>query len=533
MNPMRSKTLLLATTVLALGTGVAVAQSVITPGGGSLTDVAGNTWLITSDGSVQKNGQWTPGGGDTAALTIANGTVYGEDATGKGWFTLSGQSWTPSAAPAGVASTSPAAATITPATTTPAVAPVSVCATPGGAASGSFATSNGQIIGPNGQPFIARGIDVMYGNGNPSAAQLQADFPGVNFVRLAIYNYDSPASLSAYVDSLTSAGIVVELENHNNNAGNAGGGGGTIFTGAALAQEQAWYSSVASAFASNPYVWFGTNNEPSEVDSSGQTDPAALSAWQQTTYNTIRAAGNNSPVMLEANSFGPGQTNTGYVASDYAAMTNVVWDLHYYGWVSGYSTNQSTVSSTLASMIAGTQAIQSANGQIPVLIGEYGNSTSGTSIDPNANQVITAVQQSGVGSAAWAWGTGNPGDGLTNSDGSVSANGQQVAAYTSGAPSVTPNAPACPAAAVALPQAQVVHTPQAQTIAPPPPPPPTPTLSYAPQPALAAAPTPTLTTPPASEFSGPPIVPRFTLPKEPVVTANPPIDTSAYTTTTE
>ena len=211
------------------------------------------------------------------------------------------------------------------------------------ASAGGFGTLGGQIYSPDGQPFIARGIDVMYGNGNPSAAQIQASFPGTNFVRLAIYNYDSPASLTAYVNDLTSHGIVVELENHDNGAGNAGGGQGTIFTGSALAQEQAWYSSVASAFKTNPYVWFGTNNEPSEVNSSGQTDPAALSAWQQTTYNTIRAAGNNAPIMLEANSWGPGRTNVGYTASAYAGMTNVIWDLHYYGWVSGYSTSQSTV----------------------------------------------------------------------------------------------------------------------------------------------------------------------------------------------
>jgi hypothetical protein len=136
--------------------------------------------------------------------------------------------------------------------------------------------------------------------------------------------------------------------------------------------------------------------------------------------------------MLEANSAGPGQTNVGYVATDYAGMTNVIWDVHYYGWLSGYSTNQSTVSSTLAGMISGTQSIQSADGQIPVIIGEYGNSTTGQAIDANGNQVVTAVQQSGVGSAAWAYGTGNPGDGLTNGDGTPSAYGQQVAAFTAG-----------------------------------------------------------------------------------------------------
>src|SRR6476660_31049 len=239
-----------------------------------------------------------------------------------------------------------------------------------------FSTSNGKVFDPNGNVFVARGIDVMYGN-DPSVAQRQSELPGTNFVRLAVYNYDSPQSLASYVNSLTQAGIVVELENHNNGAGNAGGAQGTIFTGQALTQEQNWYSSVASYFSNNPYVWFSTNNEPSETDANGQNDPAALSAWQQTTYNTIRNAGNNAPVMLETVSWGPGGTNVGFVASDYSGMHNVIWAQHYYGWLSGYSTDQNTNNNTLDSIISENQAIKGADGTMPVIIGEYGNSTNG------------------------------------------------------------------------------------------------------------------------------------------------------------
>jgi hypothetical protein len=231
--------------------------------------------------------------------------------------------------------------------------------------------------------------------------------------------YASPAALSAYVNSLTSAGIVVEVEDHANSSGqNAGGGdqnGNVAFSGTELSNELAWYSSIGSAFANNPDVWFGTNNEPAGT-------PSQIGAWQQQTYQAIRSAGNNNPIMLEANPGAP--------ASDYASMTNTVWDQHYYGWLSGYSTNQATVSQNLASVVAQDQSIKGANGAtMPVIIGEYGNSTSGTSIDANAEQVLGAVQQSGYGSAAWAWGSGNPGDGLTNSNGSVSSYGQQIAGY--------------------------------------------------------------------------------------------------------
>ena len=57
--------------------------------------------------------------------------------------------------------------------------------------------------------------------------------------------------------------------------------------------------------------------------------------------------------------------------------------------------------------MAGAQGIRSANGAIPVIIGEYGPAP-GNGISPGASQAITAVEASGLGSAAWAWETGNP-----------------------------------------------------------------------------------------------------------------------------
>jgi hypothetical protein len=310
-------------------------------------------------------------------------------------------------------------------------------------ATGQFYVSNGQIISPNGQPFVARGINVLEGN-TPSAATLQTDFPGINFVRLALYDYPSPSVLSAYVNQLTSAGIVVELENHNNGSGNAGGSQGKIFTGQALTNESNWYASIASAFKNNPYVWFGTNNEPSEIDASGNFNPAALSSWQQATYNAIRGTGNNDLILVELNASSPSSAGQGYTPSVYAAMTNIAWDIHYYGWLSNYSTDQNTVTKTLNGIITTAQSLKSANGTVPVATGEYGNSTNGQTIDPNGDQVINAVLSAGlnygVGSAAWAYTVGT-GDALVNSNGSLTAYGQQVAAVIAALARNAPNPP--------------------------------------------------------------------------------------------
>src|SRR3954465_7763891 len=116
---------------------------------------------------------------------------------------------------------------------------------------GQFKVTNGQIIGPGGQVFVPSGINVMNWSvgSNPSAATLQNLFPGLNFLRLAFYNFDSPTSLASYVTDLTSHGIVVELEEHTSSDGqNRGGSQGTIFTGQTLTNELNWYKSVAAAF---------------------------------------------------------------------------------------------------------------------------------------------------------------------------------------------------------------------------------------------------------------------------------------------
>ena len=306
----------------------------------------------------------------------------------------------------------------------------------GTASSGQFNITNGQIIDPNGNTFTAEGLNV-YDSQMGDAAQILADFPGVNFIRLNVYSYQNPSAYASFIQTMTSKGIVVELEDHtNSNGSDAGGGSGSVFTGSQLTNELNWYSAVAGAYAGNPYVWFGTDNEPPNNPSAG-----ALSTWQQQTYNAIRNAGNNSPIMMELVGGGnPGTigAGAGMTVSDYASMTNIIWDLHYYGWVSGYSTSQSAVDASLASAVSAAQTIPDANGTVPVIIGEYGPSTDGMNTDPNGNQVLQAVQSSTTGgqtagAAAWGWNSGMN-DNLTDGSGNLTTYGQEVAQWIAAHP---------------------------------------------------------------------------------------------------
>jgi hypothetical protein len=96
----------------------------------------------------------------------------------------------------------------------------------------------------------------------------------------------------------------------------------------------------------------------------------------------------------------------------------------------------------MASMVTAVQQITSADGTMPVIAGECGNSTSGASIDTSGQNVIDAViANTGAtlplqAAAFWQWDNGGvAGDKLTNEPGSqtlTSPYGTSVAAFIRG-----------------------------------------------------------------------------------------------------
>jgi hypothetical protein len=285
----------------------------------------------------------------------------------------------------------------------------------------NFTAANNAILDPNGNSFIAKGIgledDQLSGN---TASQILSDFPGINMVRLGIRDFNGQLSADAQtlVQQLTSQGVVVELEDHHTDGSNSN----NVLTGSSLTQEAQAYASLAQQYASNPYVWFGTMNEP---DSPTQ---GAVSAQEQAIYQAIRDAGNNSPIMLEE---GGGADSNVLTPADYSNMTNVIWDAHVYGWESQYNPDQTSVTNALNSQVQAVQAIPTGEGTAPVILGEWGIATDGHNLDANWQQIINAVTSSGLGSLAWNFGPNDPGDPnqLTTDGTSLTNYGQQVAAF--------------------------------------------------------------------------------------------------------
>lgn len=281
---------------------------------------------------------------------------------------------------------------------------------------GEFSVQDGQIIGPDGKPFIAKGI-ADYGNAADHADQILKNFPDMNILRLAVSpGQDSMESIQKAIDIFTAKGIVVEVEDHH-----SAGGENNTYTGDQLKQETDWYAQLAAANKDNSYVWFGTANEPNSAN------PQEIVDQEVAIYNAIRGAGNNNMIMLELQGGGSAQPMQAD-AGAYANMTNVAWDGHYYGWVANYQSGPD-VAAKLQEEIDQAQQVKSADGLVPFIIGEYGDATDGRNYDANAQDVLDSVQASGHGSIAWAWNNAGLQDTLTDGNGNLSALGQDVADY--------------------------------------------------------------------------------------------------------
>jgi hypothetical protein len=95
----------------------------------------------------------------------------------------------------------------------------------------------------------------------------------------------------------------------------------------------------------------------------------------------------------------------------------VVWDIHYYGWLPNYSTDQNVVDRKLQEMIDQGMSYRSLDGPIPSICGEFSPAGFQGSnaifvenqfwIDPNGLQVIDAVyrNQNLCGWTQWYWNT--------------------------------------------------------------------------------------------------------------------------------
>lgn len=334
----------------------------------------------------------------------------------------------------------------------PVSSPQVVATTAPGAATGAFSVSAGKVFDPNGNVHIAKGINVFgwdntmmsVASANNNAQPLTSLFPGLNHVRInsgpsgnngtASAVYPPPSLFLTFVQQLTgytlsgttwtktsNQNIVVEIEDHDSNMLQ------NPFTGSILTAQANWYASLAAFYLGNPYVWFGTMNEMGAASYS-LTDIGLGTTNHVAIYNAIRGTGSKAMLQVMA---GVGGSNLGTVGvgagwnvSAYASMTNIVWELHcymtgdqpdpynggYFSGAAGYVGGGTSMPLSGAAGgwgIIGAQTIQSKDGVVPVIIGEWG--PGGDAGNPGTTEgapmvaKVLAVQSQNHGATAWGY----------------------------------------------------------------------------------------------------------------------------------
>ncbi len=305
-------------------------------------------------------------------------------------------------------------------------------------AAGSFQAIDGRIIAPDGSDFVPRGINIynstFFPNDSPTRGveaveEIVSLFPKINMIRVAYQDDDEnnlfwastavdDQFLATFVEAATSRRIVVLLEDHS-----------TIGTFTWIQGQIDTYATFAERYKDNPYVWFATENEPDAA-------PAEQIAQNaRATYDAIRGTGNNTMVLLltrgggytdEIQSYAsyiqggavpnyPG-SGPGSGGASVTAMHNVAWDMHLYMWANP-SASVAEVEETLWNGIdtpwgpfAGINLYRSgpksADGVLPVIVGEWGLDWAGDSV--MAVILGTGPDQAPVGNLAWNWSAGGP-----------------------------------------------------------------------------------------------------------------------------
>ncbi len=238
-----------------------------------------------------------------------------------------------------------------------------------------------KIYDPNGQEFIAKGVNVFTWDGTDNIDNY-IDTWGFNTVRIPNYllgGYGQPhpaddgyATNRAIVDAYTDKGAVVVFDAHDRI--------GSYYEGEELEMLKDYWRTMAQEFKDNPYVWFNLHNEPGNASA----QPEKWVSYHRELIDIIRAEGAQNTIVVDGETWGQDyQTRTilNKAGEVMEGNENIMFSLHIY--------DQWTDGSEIGGYIDQLHAEN-----IPVMIGEYGDY-------PAAEQMMQAVQEREVGRVAW------------------------------------------------------------------------------------------------------------------------------------
>jgi hypothetical protein len=162
----------------------------------------------------------------------------------------------------------------------------------------------------------------------------------------------------------------------------------------------AFWTSVAQTFGNNTNIIFDLYNEPHDIswncwkDGTGCYTPFPIASMQDM-INAVRATGANNVLMLGGLSYSNDLSEwLSYEPTD--PINNVVASFHMYG------KNQCSTTDCWNKTVAPVMA------KVPVITGEFGESTDGSICDNNttlSNNFMQWMDQHNSGYLAWVWNT--------------------------------------------------------------------------------------------------------------------------------
>jgi hypothetical protein len=289
-----------------------------------------------------------------------------------------------------------------------------------------FQVGNGQLT-INGQTLAGVNVQsqtIQEQGATTVANEIKQNFPGINSVRLMtspnggaysegsqVAGGQSVQDIENTVAAFNADGIGVIIDNHDADAN-------ATDSAANAGNEAAWFGQLAQGELGNNMVMFQTLNEPTGSNQE-------ISNEQVSAYNAIRATGSTNVVSFDE----AGGGYAGPMTSDssaYESMSNIAFDAHAYA-----GSNSDPVPGLQTEVAQTAGMTEAGGGQIPVYIGEIGNSESG-GLDAAFPQLASYVASSGLGAEWFTYsggdGSGDTVDNMTNpSDGSLNSYGTQVA----------------------------------------------------------------------------------------------------------
>ncbi len=288
-------------------------------------------------------------------------------------------------------------------------APVQQTAAPTVVSAGQgFSVRSTKIIGPDGNEFIPKGVNVngynwVWPRSTVNDAHLIVDCWNFNLVRVNSFlfmgeskypQFTTNNDLDAIVKTYTQRGIVVVFEGHDRI--------GSYYSGDDLTTLVAWFTDLAHKYKDNPYVWFDVMNEP------GGRKSLDSNQWINMHGQVIKAirddAGANNLIIVEG-AYGGQDVSTpdqnivdssilqfGKNVVHYGGRSfeNIVFSIHTYDlWNSGDAKLE-------------TYLNQIAEQGYAMVIGEYGVRTD-HDVMPAAKSIFNVAIPRHVGRIVWQW----------------------------------------------------------------------------------------------------------------------------------